>query len=271
MNKKLRSFIAMALLVLMLIPNVVTVFAYDKTTAEQQPGAGAYEHVVIIGLDGAGAFFKDTDTPNIDRIFENGAITYSAQTVNPSISAQSWGSLLHGVTPEFHRLTNSIAGSSAFDNDSEYPSVFRVARENDPNAALGSFCHWKAINVGIVENGFGVTKLNGSTDAGVAQSAADYVKESSPQLLFVQFDDVDVAGHNYGYGSQESLDAITRLDGYVGDIYQAYVDKGIIDDTLFIVTADHGGTYVVGADGSVTGSHGGLTDEEMNKIGRAHV
>ena len=87
----------------------------------------------------------------------------------------------------------------------------------------------------------GVKKLNGSTDANVTQSAADYVKESSPKLLVVQFDDADVAGHNYGYGSEAHLNAITTLDSYIGDIYQAYVDKGIIDDTLFIVTADHGG------------------------------
>ena len=31
-----------------------------------------YETVIIVGVDGAGAFFKNVDTPNFDRIFESG-------------------------------------------------------------------------------------------------------------------------------------------------------------------------------------------------------
>jgi hypothetical protein len=72
--------------------------------------------------------------------------------------------------------------------------------------------------------------------------------------MFVQFDEVDGAGHGSGYGSETHFEAITRIDGYIGQIYDAYVDKGIIDETLFIVTADHGGTP--------GGSHGGWTDAE---------
>ena len=51
-----------------------------------------YKRVVLIGVDGAGAFFRDTDTPCIDEIFENGAISYNVLTSNPTISAQCWGS-----------------------------------------------------------------------------------------------------------------------------------------------------------------------------------
>ena len=32
-----------------------------------------YKRVALIGVDGAGTFFRQTDTPNIDRIFENGS------------------------------------------------------------------------------------------------------------------------------------------------------------------------------------------------------
>ncbi len=264
MNKKLRSLIAAALLVFMLLPSALAVFASDGTESETQlPGAGSYSHVAVIGVDGGGAFFKDTDTPNIDTIFENGAVTYTAQTSIPSISAQSWGSLLHGVTPAYHKLTNTIAGSTAFDPESEFPSYFRVVHENDPDAVLASFCHWSSINVGIIEDNLGVYKVSGKADETIASEAAAYVSENAPKLLFIQFDEADGAGHGYGYGSETHLETITRLDGYIGQVYQAYVDKGIADDTLFIVTADHGGTPTKD-DGSVGGGHGGLTDAEMN-------
>ena len=43
-----------------------------------------YKHVVVIGVDGAGSFFKETSTPNMDAIFADGAITYEGITESPS-------------------------------------------------------------------------------------------------------------------------------------------------------------------------------------------
>ena len=31
-----------------------------------------YKHVVVIGIDGAGAFIREADTPHFDRIFAEG-------------------------------------------------------------------------------------------------------------------------------------------------------------------------------------------------------
>ncbi len=212
-----------------------------------------YKYVVVIGVDGAGAYFQNAITPNIDTIFANGAITYNCLTSNPTISAQCWGSLLHGVTPSVHGLTNSIVSSSAYPNDSKYPSVFRVIKENDANAVLASFCNWNPINVGIIENNIGVHKVGGLSDSNLTNKIVSYVGENNPTLLFVQFDEADGAGHSYGYGTDTQLAKITEIDGYIGQIYEAYKQKGILDDTLFIVTSDHGGSGT---------SHGGLTDTE---------
>ena len=45
-----------------------------------------------------------------------------------------------------------------------------------------------------------------------------------------------------------------QLDGYIGQIIQAVKDAGMLDETIFIVTADHGG---------IKKGHGGKTMEEM--------
>lgn len=202
---------------------------------------GVYDHVVIIGVDGAGVYFRDADTPCIDRIFANGAVSYEVLTSDPTISAESWTSLLHGVTPRFHGITNTIAGARRYPSNSPYPSVFRVIREQDPEAVLASFVHWGAINYGIVEEDIGVHKVSGLADDVLAEQICSYIAESSPKLLFVQFDDADHVGHSVGFGSAEQLVKISELDSYIGDIYDAYSKKGILEDTLFIVTADHGG------------------------------
>ncbi|WP_231571486.1 hypothetical protein [Gordoniibacillus kamchatkensis] len=56
--------------------------------------------VVIIGWDGAGNFVKDANTPNLDRLVRSGAgaLSLDARTASPTISAQCWGSLMHGVS-----------------------------------------------------------------------------------------------------------------------------------------------------------------------------
>ena len=105
-----------------------------------------YKRVALIGVDGAGNFFRQAHTPNIDRIFEGGSVAYDTYTATPSISAECWGSMLHGVTPEIHRLSNGLASTVPYDPKSPFPSVFRIIRENDPDCELASFCNWNPIN-----------------------------------------------------------------------------------------------------------------------------
>ena len=225
-------------------------------TIEAKPipvSKGAYKNVIIIGVDGGGAFFQNTSTPNMDAIFKKGAVSYRTKTSYPTISAQCWGSMLHSVLPEFHRLTNGTVGSRPFKPDSPYPSIFRVVKEAFPNANMASFCNWNPINVGIIEDNLGVVKGTGS-DPEVANKVVQYIQGNDPTLVFVQFDSVDGAGHGHGYGSSEHLAAITAVDALIGQIYNALKNKSLLDDTLFIVSADHGGTP--------GGSHGGDTDAE---------
>ena len=196
-----------------------------------------YKHVVVLGVDGAGTFFSRTDTPNMDRIFANGATNYNVLTSIPTISAECWGSMLLGVTPEVHRRTNGIVSSIPYDTESPFPSLFRAIRAAYPDAELASFCCWNPINYGIIENNLGVYEDTAGDDE-LTDMICDYLKDHDPTMLFVQFDKVDGAGHGYGYGTKEHLDRITVTDGLIGRIYDKYVERGFIDDTLFIVTAD---------------------------------
>ena len=47
---------------------------------------------------------------------------------------------------------------------------------------------------------------------------------------------------------------LTQLDGYIDRIVNAVREAGIIDDTVFIITSDHGG---------IDHGHGGITLQEM--------
>jgi len=227
------------------------------TDAETDPPAqdhtDPYKHVVIIGVDGGGRFIGQTEMPNLDRIMKNGAITYDVLTERPTISAQCWASLLHGVRCNIHQLTNDIVTSTPYPGDSLYPSIFRVIREQKADAKLASFCHWAPINTGIVEDGIGVRKESADSDRALSEKICTYLDSEIPDLLFVQFDEADAVGHSTGYGTEPQLMKLTEIDGYIGKIYDTLSEKGVLSDTLFIVTADHGGLDT---------NHGGSSNDE---------
>ena len=213
-----------------------------------------YKRVAILGVDGAGNFFSQTDTPHMDRLFAEGAVTYDALTSIPTISGECWGSMLLGVGPETHGLNNEIVSTKPYDVDSPYPSIFRVARQAMPEANLASFCNWNPINSGIIEENLGVHKDTAGKDAEVCEKILAYLDGSDPTLLFVQFDEVDGAGHKFGYGAKLYFEKITEIDALIGQIRAKYEEKGYAEDTLFIVSADHGGNRFHG--------HGGSTKRE---------
>ncbi|MBE6617809.1 MAG: hypothetical protein E7627_07735 [Ruminococcaceae bacterium] len=217
-----------------------------------------YDRVVLLGVDGAGAFFNRTDTPNIDRIFADGAVTYEMWSASPSSSAPNWGAMLHGVQPSVHQIDNDIAEKYTYNSKSAYPSVFRVIREAYPDATLASFSTWEPINHGIIESNLGVHKETADEDKILIEKIESYLAENDPKMLFVQFDDCDGAGHSTGYGNENHLKQITITDGYIGRIYDLYVSLGRAENTLFIVTTDHGGTP--------NGMHGGDTDVEKKNM-----
>lgn len=210
-----------------------------------------YNHVVVVGIDGAGNFYRDADTPTIHGLFKMGAGSDRVLTSIPTISAECWGSMLIGVAPDKHGLTNDIVSSEPYESE-QYPTVFKLIRDALPDSELGAFCNWSPINAGIVERGVGVTFETGD-DGILTDKICDYIKTTKPTFLFVQFDSIDGAGHAYGYGTEKYLAELARADGYVRRIQEAIDEAGIADDTLFIVTADHGGHGH---------SHGGTTDEE---------
>ena len=210
---------------------------------------GSYKRVFMLGIDGMGAFKKNANTPNMDKLFENGATTYTAVSSNPTISAQCWTSMLTGAIPEVHKLTNSNMHPIP-----ELPTVFRLIKNVYPNAETAAFTHWSPIALEIISPDGGIDAYDVGHEDGLCDRLLEYLDNHDPKMLFIQFDGVDGAGHDAGYGFQHHLDAISHADELLGKLVSKYEERGYFEDTLFIVSADHGGT--------VSGSHGGWSEGE---------
>ncbi len=222
-----------------------------------QTTAQPYDRVFIIGVDGAGRFIRDVDTPNFDRIFADGAVDYTARAEIITTSAQNWGAILTGVSYSTHGLDNGTLAGVERASDTAYPTVFTYARRAFPNAVLASFVNWEPINHGLIENDINVNKQNPGDDEAVTTAICDYFDGGNrPTLFFVQLDEVDHAGHTSGSRSDEYIEAIKAFDSRLGRIYDAADRNGLLENALFIVVADHGHTG--------SGGHGGLTMRETN-------
>ena len=60
------------------------------------------------------------------------------------------------------------------------------------------------------------------------------------QIAYMHLDQVDHAGHSFGYGKPGYVNAVSRVDMLIGRMYAAYEAAGMLEDTLFILCTDHG-------------------------------
>lgn len=208
-----------------------------------------YKHVIIFGLDGMGTFHTKTDTPNIDRIFADAAFTDIAQTGAPYGTGPCWLSAFTGVDNyEGLVLSQNPADNLPKVNEKYkkanqiFPTIFVMTNQKYPDAKIASLVTWKEMNDYVISDAGNIHKefLDWS-DLKLKTRAVEYIKSDEPTLLFLHFDSVDGKGHTYGYESEEYLKQLTVVDGYLGEVYDAVVDAGIADETLFILATDHGG------------------------------
>ena len=206
----------------------------------------------IIGIDGIGNLPQTVDTPGIHRIINNGVYTFKAQTVHPSLSAESWTSLLHGVGPEKHKIYTRFEmqdnkpvfkkPNSTFSLDSEYPSIYRLIHEKDNKANMACFSNWEYIPKYIVEDGIGVFKYYTKSENELVNQFEKYMKLNDPWLVFFQLDDTDEAGHEYGFFSDKHKEQLMKTDKAVSriiDIIEKYDNN---NENLILIQTDHGGS-----------------------------
>ncbi len=221
------------------------------------------KHVVLIGLDGWGAYsVPKANMPNVKSLMEQGAYTLESRSILPSSSAPNWASMFMGVGPELHGYTTwgsrtPEIPSRVLNKHGIFPTVFQVVRDAKPEAEIGVFSEWGGIKYLIDTLAVSVYKNTPDYNkypTALCEEAVKYVKEKRPVLAAFCFDNPDHVGHQIGHDTPAYYQKLEELDGYIGQIIQAVKDAGMYDETIFIVTADHGG---------IKKGHGGKSLQEM--------
>jgi predicted AlkP superfamily pyrophosphatase or phosphodiesterase len=216
------------------------------------------DRVLVISIDGLRPdLLLRANTPNLKALFGRGSYSFWAQTTEVSITLPSHVSMMTGVAPWKHGVDWNEAVSPI--KYPKFPTLFEVARKNRPQlttaVAAGKFKFNTFTKPGVCDWAYLPDEKYTSSDLEVADEAAKIIDAHAPNILFVHFANVDHIGHadtkkfppeRYGYdfggwGSPDQMEAINRADTAVGIVLKALESKGVLSQTLVIVSADHGG------------------------------
>ena len=224
-------------------------------------GIPGLKHVIVIGVDGMSPDgIRQAPTPHLDRLMAEGASTLRARAVLPTSSSPNWASMIMGAGPELHGITSNawevdqhtlppaVAGG-----EGRFPTIFSVLRAQRPAAEIGAIYHWEGFGR-LYQKAALSHDEHQASEALTTEAALAYLTEQRPLFTFIHLDHVDHAGHHDGHGSAAYYASVARADSLIGRILAALQDEGMAEQSLVLVTADHGG---------IGYGHGGETPEEI--------
>jgi len=143
------------------------------------------------------------------------------------------------ICDELHACRNQLSPLNG--PGQKFPTMFKAVKYYNP--LMTTVCYTDhSVVVNLLEKNMVDEFMYAPGNSSVL---VDYlvplVEGVQPELVFIHFDNIDDAGHNYGWGSQQYLDAIEDVDTLLGTLLGGYSSTGILDETLVLVTSDHGG------------------------------
>jgi predicted AlkP superfamily pyrophosphatase or phosphodiesterase len=219
-----------------------------------EPASPRARHVFILSFDQAGPVdVQNAEMPVFKRLAAEGAHTWEAYTIVPSLTLPSHVSMLTGVGIQKHQvLWNDWDVTKP---PLAVPTIFRFAKDRGLGTAMI-----------VSKSKFNTLGLSGFLDAyvtpedyraaGIAAAFVELWKTRRPNLCFIHFGDPDRAGHAYGVTSPEKKQALADCDAALRTVVDAVSAAGLADSSVFILTADHGGHDVVNQEGRTVGTHG---------------
>jgi len=201
-------------------------------------GRSAIRHVVIISEDGLRPdALTGVNPPVHEAILKRAAYSLKARTIRRASTLPSHAAMLSGFDVKEHGLFwNSWHPDRGYIH---VPTVFDAASKNGGKAAafVGKQKLEHIAHPGSVDK----FSRPGYFCKKVVDEAARYFVKEKPAIEFIHFSDPDDLGHSDGWMSNQQLDSIRSTDKCLGTLLETVTAAGLDNETLFIISADHGG------------------------------
>jgi predicted AlkP superfamily pyrophosphatase or phosphodiesterase len=202
--------------------------------------------VLIIGIDG---FRSDAMTQEITpSIYEfsqrNVYKNLSHLTEEDTYSGPNWSSILTGVHYNKHNVTDNSFGGGLFNI---FPTFFNYIENNVNSINTSSIVNWLPINQKILSKDVDYYSKSQISDSIVFIEALNLLLNNNPvepDILFLHFDELDAAGHNFGFSPNiiEYRETLKNIDLYVDSLVGIIDNKRLFDENwMCIIVSDHGG------------------------------
>lgn len=239
----------------------------------------ADRHVILVTIDGfrPNFYLEDKwDTPNLKQIKQEGAHAYGVNSVFPSLTYPSHTTIVTGVQPakhgifynamfardsatkgqiywHFSQITSptlwgvtqqaglkaasvnwpvSVGAPTVFDISDVGAKGQKVMEDSTNPRGISAFLKEKVLNNAPV--------IRSGVDKSTSSIAAWVIKTEKPNFMTVHLLGTDHPQHLHGRNGPEVAHAVALADSAVGVIRRAIAEAGIKDNTLLIVTGDHG-------------------------------
>ncbi|MGM0441453.1 MAG: alkaline phosphatase family protein [Elusimicrobiota bacterium] len=239
-------------------------------------------YVFVITVEGMRADrFRAVETPTMDRLANDGAISYSSRVSVPSQARVNFVTIPTGA----HAHRHGIVGASYYDEDMKLietdrpnpiiaqenvlvPTIFEVLEEHDIKTGYITTKGFELVG----GRGASVTyggkndipdyiwkyknklKINGSQQEAVdrklllneliLERMKKAVEEDGVKFLISNFGALDYIAHRHGVKSEYYDMAIHRVDKQIGDFIQFLKRKKIYAKSVLIITSSHGFTHI---------------------------
>ena len=198
-------------------------------------------HVVVIALDGCRPeLIRDHSTHALRRLWQEGACTWEAEAAVPSVTQVNFASILTSCAPAKHGI-DQVAWDHATSPNLrvKVTTIFEVLAASQLGA-VAMLGHEKlypvekpAVGTEFVHSPQGVQAAG--------PLAAKLLREKQPRFAFVYFGDFDGAGHANGWLSPEQITKTPGIEAGVAQVLAAIEETAMKNNTVVIVTSDHGG------------------------------
>jgi predicted AlkP superfamily pyrophosphatase or phosphodiesterase len=201
--------------------------------------------VVIIGVDGFRSdAMTQAITPSIYEFSQRNVYkNLSHLTEEDTYSGPNWSSILTGVHYNKHNVTDNSFDGSLFDM---FPTFLYYIENNVNSINTSSIVNWLPINQKILSKNVDYTNSQIS-DSLVFVEALNLLLNNEPikpDILFLHFDELDAAGHNYGFSPNiiEYTKTLKNIDLYVDSLVTIIDNKRLFGENwMCILVSDHGG------------------------------
>jgi predicted AlkP superfamily pyrophosphatase or phosphodiesterase len=193
--------------------------------------------VLIISLDGLRPdAISLAPMPNLLSLMQTSAYSLTARTIFPSATLPAHASMLTGLCPSKHGVDwNDYLPEKGY---AKGTSLFALAHAAGLKTVM--FVGKEKLRQITPPETTDIFRYINDRDVVIAQR----ITEEFPLdfgLMFVHFATPDAMGHAYGWMTPQYLSVVRRADEAIATLLKDLDDHGLRQDTLIIITADHGG------------------------------